>query len=811
MSQVKTASSSHSSHVRQHHLPTRSARPSCDERLACRGPSPNAYFSCADCGTNQCEACCLLIHERPRYREHEQLAALPPPDPQLLCQGASCAGENLADVRCHTCERSYCLACSHLVHLAVGRKAPHIKVRFSYYWDRLKKDEEGEDDEEEYLSVDTGDSFHEAKNNMMSLASMEPDLVSDIRSVEGHAPLKESTTSSFLLVNDKEVLQVASASEFASRLGTSGAVKVLSILGNTGEGKSHTLNETFYDGGAVFQTSNQQSSCTVGVWAAYCPGLNLVTLDTEGLLGMADNQNQRTRLLLKILAISDIVVYRTRAERLHSDLFNFLGDASRAYVEHFCQELKDLKERCSLAGPVSSLGPAVIVFHETMHTTPFSTDRASSELMKGFEVVNQRVDAFSALNYVGIQTKELPTRFDGLRAAVEREISNSTVRCARPAEVIFQALKVLNEKFSGEISKTIPSTFPDQYFTCPVVCISCSARCNKTMNHRDSHGCSRKCQYQHQFQNKVFQCKSCYTKQGLEVVLTPQTAAKGDTAWLGWAKCAWSGYVLECPSCGVIYQSRQYWYGNKNPEETVVREEITHVWPGHKNGPLEVNNTAQRLLDGIQVITETVSTYSAKPTQSLSDWFADQINPTYWSPNTKMQKCHKCERGFSPQEKKHHCRACGNGFCELCSSKKRTVPERGWGNELVRVCDDCFEAETCHAETSASSEPGTESELTARKVGEVICSTLGVVASAMEYPIGFIKDSARPSYWTPDHELTACAVCAKEFGTRRPIHHCRSCGMGVCNECSTHRRPVISRGWESPVRVCSTCNERSDL
>lgn len=83
-----------------------------------------------------------------------------------------------------------------------------IQVRFSYYWDRLKKDEEGEDDEEEYLSVDTGDSFHEAKNNMMSLASMEPDLVSDIRSVEGHAPLKESTTSSFLLVNDKEVLQV---------------------------------------------------------------------------------------------------------------------------------------------------------------------------------------------------------------------------------------------------------------------------------------------------------------------------------------------------------------------------------------------------------------------------------------------------------------------------------------------------------------------------------------------------------------------------------------------------------------------------
>ena len=31
---------------------------------------------------------------------------------------------------------------------------------------------------------------------------------------------------------------------------------------------------------------------------------NIITIDTEGLLGVSPNENQRTRLLLKVLAIS---------------------------------------------------------------------------------------------------------------------------------------------------------------------------------------------------------------------------------------------------------------------------------------------------------------------------------------------------------------------------------------------------------------------------------------------------------------------------------------------------------------------------
>jgi hypothetical protein len=45
-------------------------------------------------------------------------------------------------------------------------------------------------------------------------------------------------------------------------------------------------------------------------------------------------------------------------------------------------------------------------------------------------------------------------------------------------------------------------------------------------------------------------------------------------------------YVIECPNCGVVYRSRQYWFGNQDPVDTVVRTEIVHVWPGVRPDPL---------------------------------------------------------------------------------------------------------------------------------------------------------------------------------------------------------------------------------
>lgn len=64
--------------------------------------------------------------------------------------------------------------------------------------------------------------------------------------------------------------------------------------------------------------------------------------------------------------MSDVIIYKTRAERLHRDMFFFLGSASRAFSFHFQSALKNV----GLEGPLSALGPAVVIFHESKHTKP---------------------------------------------------------------------------------------------------------------------------------------------------------------------------------------------------------------------------------------------------------------------------------------------------------------------------------------------------------------------------------------------------------------------------------------------------------
>ena len=46
----------------------------------------------------------------------------------------------------------------------------------------------------------------------------------------------------------------------------------------------------------------------------------------------------------------------------------FLGDASEAYLKHFSKELQDATQRFNMNVPLCTLGPAVIIFHETQHT-----------------------------------------------------------------------------------------------------------------------------------------------------------------------------------------------------------------------------------------------------------------------------------------------------------------------------------------------------------------------------------------------------------------------------------------------------------
>ncbi|XP_028677071.1 zinc finger FYVE domain-containing protein 1 [Erpetoichthys calabaricus] len=765
--------------------PDESTKLMCQESYACGG-STEAHFECDECKSLQCDRCELELHRQERLRNHERIRISPGHVPycdacKVVEGGLRASERQRAVVRCQGCKINLCAECQRRSHSSTNKR----KHPLSAY---------------------------------PPCRALPAGAMQDQGAAEKKKLLER--ICSFLLVNENEEIQVQGEEDFVKKLDchSEDLLKVVSIFGNTGEGKSHTLNHTFFQGREVFQTSPAQESCTVGVWAALDPLHGVVVMDTEGLLGASANMGQRTRLLLKVLAVSDVVIYRTHADRLHDDLFKFLSDASDAYLKHFTKELKATTARCGLDVPLSTLGPTVIIFHETIHTKLLGSDKPADSperlLQERFRKLGRFPEAFSSIQYRGTRTYNPPTDFSGLLLTLEQQLSNNSTRSPRSPRVIYKALQALSERFSGEIPDeqvAHSSFFPDEYFTCSSICLSCGSGCKNSMNHLKegvSHETQNRCRYSAQYDNRVFTCKSCY-EGGKEVIVIPKTSASSDSPWLGLARYAWSGYVIECPNCGVIYRSRQYWYGNQDPVDTVVRTEIEHIWPGSDGLLKDNNNAAQRLLDGVNFMAQSVSELSVKPAKVVTSWLTDQIAPAYWKPNSQIQKCHQCGTAFQDNDAKHHCRACGEGFCDSCSMKSRPVPERGWGLVPVRVCDRCFETRGIYTETQETDileeESGT---LIARKVGEAVQNTLGAVVTAIDIPLGLVKDAARPSYWIPDHEITHCHYCHREFTPKISIHHCRACGQGVCNECSPERRPVPSRGWDHPVRVCLNCSQK---
>lgn len=112
-----------------------------------------------------------------------------------------------------------------------------------------------------------------------------------------------------------------------------------------------------------------------------------------------------------------------------------------------------------------------------------TSESAEDILRNRFAQMQLEIEAFSSIKYVGVQTLSPPTDYSPLRVAIRNELDNTTVRSARKPNLVYGTLKILNDKFSGEIENVSNVLFPDQYFTCPVKCLSCGCRCRNSMGH----------------------------------------------------------------------------------------------------------------------------------------------------------------------------------------------------------------------------------------------------------------------------------------------------------------------------------------
>lgn len=74
----------------------------------------------------------------------------------------------------------------------------------------------------------------------------------------------------------------------------------------------------------------------------------------------------------------------------------------------------------------------------------------------------------------------------------------------------------------------------------------------------------------------------------------------------------------------------------------------------------------------------------------------------------------------------------------------------------------------------------------------------------------WVADQVAPTYWRPNSEIKNCHKCQIAFGLTDSKHHCRACGEGFCDRCSSKTKCVPSRNWHTPVRVCDMCYHRDE-
>lgn len=62
--------------------------------------------------------------------------------------------------------------------------------------------------------------------------------------------------------------------------------------------------------------------------------------------------------------------------------------------------------------------------------------------------------------------------------------------------------------------------------------------------------------------------------------------------------------------------------------------------------------------------------------------------------------------------------------------------------------------------------------------------------------------------WVPDSSAAKCMHCKRsQFSMLNRRHHCRKCGLVVCNDCSS-KRWLLPQQSSKPLRVCLTCFEQ---
>ena len=210
---------------------------------------------------------------------------------------------------------------------------------------------------------------------------------------------------------------------------------------------------------------------------------------------------------------------------------------------------------------------------------------------------------------------------------------------------------------------------------------------------------------------------------------------------------------------------------------------------------------------------------------------AKQMTRSHWVSDAQTTHCaaQGCGKQFDVKVRRHHCRRCGLVFCEDHSMHRMRLnmsAEPDEEGEMSRVCEKCFmkdQAPPAPAPVLASS------ALQIHVAGQVTCrsrmesfakkrAAFNVEKNRQLAPVLEVyrqvrqlasrNDRKQIVPWQKDASAVRCSgPCKRGFNAvvlRK--HHCRLCGLVVCDDCSIKRKARVGDDG-SAVRACNVCDE----
>jgi len=163
-----------------------------------------------------------------------------------------------------------------------------------------------------------------------------------------------------------------------------------------------------------------------------------------------------------------------------------------------------------------------------------------------------------------------------------------------------------------------------------------------------------------------------------------------------------------------------------------------------------------------------------------------------WVPISTANRCRGCQKSMFFNAQKVQCHYTGEVFCGKCCKTKIKLPEFGYKDE-VTVCDRAI----------------AERHL-AKSFKQLSANALNFKPALVSYKgarDGF-EDFECQAYgvlWEPEPVVFQCRSCYKNFGFFRRKHHCRSCGMIFCSDCTGFKATLPELELNDQVRMCQNC------